>query len=76
MVGWLQLQLREGQLQNGEELLSNRFWGEMMQSQMFLPESEVPITKPYFPVTDEHTASGLGWTLGTYRGSFRLILHA
>ncbi|ELU17941.1 hypothetical protein CAPTEDRAFT_185994 [Capitella teleta] len=74
MTHWLQLQLRDGQINDDVELLGHRLWSEMHESQMFLKPAAMPISKPYFPVTDEHTSQGLGWTLGTYRG-YKYVRH-
>ena len=65
MAKWLQLQLRRGQLPNGERLFS-----EASSHRMWTPHTVIPVSRGSLArtPTTHFRSCGLGWMLADYRG--------
>ena len=78
MAEWLHLQLNNGTNDSGEQVIDDAVLKETHARSSFLPvyKNLEPFRQPNVPVTMDQNAYGLGWRLGTYRGSYapRLVI--
>jgi len=64
---WMAMQLREGKLPNGTDLMPPKYWKDMFSPHCHMGALSIEV-EPLFPVLDSIDHLGLGWMLGYYRG--------